>query len=564
MHQQRSLGSCHRAQRPHACPALQVAGLPAQRHASAGSRGLHSSTTAAAVAKAVSSSSAVAPSYVSQEARRAVFDLAQEQISEADAPLVSGRLPTWLRGSLLVNGSGDYRGMQHMFDGYACLTRIRLDGQTGRVAANQRFLDSDAYRNFRSSGRMKYREFATPVPAEGPVGRAMAVLENLMALMSKGRAFTDNASVNLIPLPGDRLLALSEARTAAYLVDPSTLATVRQVEYGDGLAGDLTTAHPKPAPDGSVINFTRSLPLGGYHVYRQDPVTLQRQQIAFVRDRDPLAPCWVHDMAISSHHLVVVEPPLFMSMSSLVLGEPRQYTFMDWRPEEGTRVHVIALDGSGVVTHTAPPLFTFHFANAFESPAASGSGTEICVDFSVYDDPEILNDLSLERLNAFPGKEVSPSRLRRLTIPLRDASGRPVGQSALAAPTPLLKDEDAYGNFHEFPAFNPRFRGKPYRYAYGTAAVRPTNMGNALARHDLVEGSSRLWHQPGGMPSEPSFVPRPGGSAEDDGVLLSPVVLSDGSSCLVVLDAASMEELARAALPFPVPYRFHGTFVAEK
>jgi hypothetical protein len=35
--------------------------------------------------------------------------------------------------------------------------------------------------------------------------------------------------------------------------------------------------------DGTIVNFTRSLPAGGYHVYKQDPVTLARKQIAFVR-----------------------------------------------------------------------------------------------------------------------------------------------------------------------------------------------------------------------------------------------------------------------------------------
>ncbi|GFR47610.1 hypothetical protein Agub_g9346 [Astrephomene gubernaculifera] len=557
----------------------------------------------AASAQGVATEPQIASSVVTQEARRAVFEPAKEQYPEAEALVISGRLPSWLSGSLLLNGCGDYRGgMRHLFDGFACLTRVRLDGGRGSATASQRFLESDAYRSFRRTGRLKYREFATPVPAEGPVGRAMAVAGNLVTLMSGGRAFTDNASVSLTPLPGGRLLALSEARSATFLVDPVSLATLQHVSYSDvrhagttspspssswsppaapagakdTVPGDLTTAHPKVAPDGqTLVNFARTLPYGGYHVYLQDPVTLARREIAFIRDRDPLSPCWVHDMALSRRHLVIVEPPLFMSLPSLVLGRPRPFVFMDWRPAAGTRVHVVALDGSGVVTHTAPPLFTFHFANAFERPATApppgssntgggGSASEICVDFSVYDDPEILNDLSLERLQDFPGKDISPSRLRRLLIPLTDAAGRPVGPSSLAAPVPLLRDEDAYGNFIEFPAFNPRFRGLPYRYVYGTAAVRPTNMGNALARHDLAGGSSKLWHEPGGMPAEPIFVPRPGGTAEEDGVVLSVVTRPDGCSMLLVLDGGSWREVARVALPVGVPYRFHGAWVAEE
>ena len=68
------------------------------------------------------------------------------QVTEAAAQVVSGRLPSWLRGSLLLNGCGDFRGMQHLFDGYACLSRVRLDGQDNRAWASQRFLDTDAYR----------------------------------------------------------------------------------------------------------------------------------------------------------------------------------------------------------------------------------------------------------------------------------------------------------------------------------------------------------------------------------------------------------------------------------
>ena len=45
-------------------------------------------------------------------------------------------------------------------------------------------------------------------------------------------------------------------------------------------------------------------------------------------------------------------------------------------------------------------------------------------------------------------------------------------------------------------------RGKPYRYAFGTAATRPTNMGNSLARHDLAQRTSMVWHEPGATAGE--------------------------------------------------------------
>ncbi len=57
------------------------------------------------------------------------------------------------------------------------------------------------------------------------------------------------------------------------------------------------------------------------------------------------------------------------------------------------------------------------------------------------------------------------------------------------------------------------------------------------------------------------FIPKPGATAEDEGVLLSVLTSASGSSSLVVVDAATMKEMGRADLPYAVPYRFHGTFV---
>ncbi len=59
-------------------------------------------------------------------------------------------------------------------------------------------------------------------------------------------------------------------------------------------------------------------------------------------------------------------------------------------------------------------------------------------------------------------------------------------------------------------------------------------------------------------------MPRPGGEAEDDGVLLSLVSPgAGGRGHLLVLDARTWQEAARVELPVPVPYRFHGAWLAD-
>jgi carlactone synthase/all-trans-10'-apo-beta-carotenal 13,14-cleaving dioxygenase len=63
---------------------------------------------------------------------------------------------------------------------------------------------------------------------------------------------------------------------------------------------------------------------------------------------------------------------------------------------------------------------------------------------------------------------------------------------------------------------------------------------------------------------EPQFIPQPGGVKEDDGVVLSPCVGPDGKAFVLLMDASSWEELARAELPYSTPYRFHGVWLVGR
>ena len=183
-------------------------------------------------------------------------------------------------------------------------------------------------------------------------------------------------------------------------MDAATLETLSQVSFSDGVPGNLTTAHPTRLADGSLLNFTRSTPFGGFHLYKQNPATLARREIAYVPDANPMAGAWVHDFAVTRNYAVIVEAPLYFNLGSLLLGTSTEHVFMDWRAPDGCRVHVVALDGSRTVkTYTAPPFFVFHFANAYEA----ADGRTLHVDLGMYDDPSILNQLSLANLGAFPG-----------------------------------------------------------------------------------------------------------------------------------------------------------------
>ena len=88
-------------------------------------------------------------------------------------------------------------------------------------------------------------------------------------------------------------------------------------------------------------------------------------------------------------------------------------------------------------------------------------------------------------------------------------------------------------------------------------------MGNALSKLDVATGAALTWHCPGAAPGEPTFIPRPGATEEDDGVVIAPCAGPGPNGFMVVLDARTWQELGRAELPMAAPYRFHGAWLPQ-
>ncbi len=82
----------------------------------------------------------------------------------------------------------------------------------------------------------------------------------------------------------------------------------------------------------------------------------------------------------------------------------------------------------------------------------------------------------------------------------------------------------------------------------------------------LVLRKLRLeWREDGCYPGCPVFVPSALPDANDTSGIIISVVLDfrNDTSFLLMLDAASMQELARATLPHAVPFPLHGDFSPE-
>jgi beta,beta-carotene 9',10'-dioxygenase len=448
-----------------------------------------------------------------------------EEETAVDALPVRGELPGWLTGGLVrVTPAklevGDRR-VDHWFDGLAMLNRFGF--ADGRVAYKSRFIRSRAY-DRAQEGRLT-AGFATDP--------CRSIFKRVQSIFSPD--FTDNPNVNLARI-GDRYIAMTETPMPIEF-DPDTLETLPHLQYADKLRGQLTTAHPHhDAERDELVNYLARLSrVSEYVLYGLPAKGSARRVIA----RLPVQrPAYMHAFGMSGRYLILAECPLRVNPLKLALsGRPFIENYV-WDPSEGTKFQVIDRStGELRGTYETDAFFCFHHVNAFDRDG------ELVVDLVAYEDSSIIDSLYLDEHG--PRGTIPPSELRRYTIDLEGGGVR--------------REQLAEGSV-ELPRIDYRRRNtRDYRYAY--FAGSDGGWLDRLVKVDVGDGSRAVWSEPGCYPGEPVFVRRPDGSAEDDGAILSVVLdASAGRSFLLVLDAGSFEELARAEAPHHIPFGFHGQY----
>lgn len=446
---------------------------------------------------------------------------------------VHGAFPDWLQGSLIRNGPAQFevgaRSFNHWFDGAAMLHRFGFAG--GKVSYANKYLQTPGYVGNKAAGKISFREFATD-PCRNLYQRVMSTFKP---------SSSHNASVNLTKLAGE-FLALTETPLPVAF-DAETLETVGVVGFEDKLGFGSTTAHPHFDPQRRVginhlIGYGRESAYSFITIPDEKP--LRRQVVSQLKVAEP---AYIHSFGVTENYLILAEYPLTVNPLELLLsGKPFIENFK-WHPERGARFLIFSKeDGKLVRSHAAEAFFSFHHINAFEENG------DIVVDISGFHDDQLVQQLYLNRLRGEHGGDIAFPEFRRYRLP----------KSGGAATYEVLSDYAI-----ELPRINYRTNGKPYRYAYGSS-IAPEKRGdflNALVKVDVNSRESKLWFEDGCYPGEPVFVAAPGQGAEDEGVILS-VVLdgAKGTSFLLVLDAASFEERARALVPHHIPFGFHGQY----
>jgi all-trans-8'-apo-beta-carotenal 15,15'-oxygenase len=449
--------------------------------------------------------------------------LAGQDLAAADT-VIEGRLPPALRGRYFRNGPGlmqrDAQRYRHWFDGDGFVQSWTL--QDGRASHRGRFVQTEKFLAEQEAGRFLLPAFGTAIKAERPV---------------RGPDSVNTANTSVL-LQGNALYALWEGGSA-YELDPATLATRSVKAWSEELRGMPFSAHPKVEVDGTVWNFgTANGRLAVYQVGADGAV--RRHAVLDVQ-----APAMLHDFAVSQRHLIFLLAPITLDMAAVRAGQS-MLEAMRWGASQATRVLVIdKADFNKRRIFEMPASHVFHFGNAWDD------GRLLRVDY--------VQGVSLPEFNA------SAEQMMRGERPTRaDSTPRVLEINLQTGRLSVAERSEAV----EFPVVDPRVVAQRHRFVwYPTAIDTGARWGfNGLMRLDIESGArERFSFGARTVVEEHVLVPKPGSTREGEGWLVGMGYdVKRQRSFFSVFDAMRLADgpLARAWLPYWVPYGFHGKFYA--
>lgn len=308
-----------------------------------------------------------------------------------------------------------------------------------------------------------------------------------------------------------RILALEEGGLPYEMT--AGLDTIGPFDFAGALTGPMT-AHPKVCPEtGELLFFGYSIrpPFLTYYRASADGLLVQAEPI------DVAVPSMMHDFAITRTRVVFFDSPFVFDWSLAATGFPWR-----WDTDHGAAVGVMDRFGGAVRWMDASTGHLSHVANAWDDGGVTvltGTRTE---------DPTAMPLLHEWRIDPLAGS----------------VDERPLWN----VPT-------------EYPRIAERFTGRENRFVY-TASFSFTAEPDhgEINKHDTVTTTTH--RLPAGHTcGEPVHV---AGSEreEDDGYLLTFAHdRAEDSSYLLVLDSATLENLAEVHLPYRVPGGFHGSWL---
>lgn len=472
------------------------------------------------------------------------------EVTSHDLP-VTGHIPEFLDGRYLRTGPNPVAEVDpatyHWFVGDAMVHGVALrDGQ------------ARWYRN---------RWVRTPAVCAALGEPAPAHVDPRAGMLSTG------PNTNVLAHAG-QTLALVEAGVANYQLTDD-LDTVGSCDFDGTLAGGYT-AHPHRDPTTGELHAVSYSFARGHTVQYSviDTAGHARRTVDIAVAGSPM----MHDFSLTEKYVVIYDLPVTFDPTQLVsttvprwlqlparltlqalIGrvrvpspitaminrDPRPAVGMPyaWNPDYRARIGVLPRDGGNadVRWFDIEPCYVYHPVNAYSE---TRDGAEVLVlDVVRY-------DRMFDRDRRGPAGDAKPT-LDRWSINL-----------ATGAVSAERRDDRS----QEFPRINEALLGGKHRFGYTVGVDGGLNAGTelstALYKHDYATGSCAVAPlDPQLVIGEMCFVPRPGGGAEDDGILIGYGYHRDrDQGQLLMLDAQTCEPVATVHLPQRVPMGFHGNW----
>lgn len=453
-----------------------------------------------------------------------------KEFSPTVLPIIAGKLPDALRGTLYRNGPARLErngvSMGHWFDGDGAILAVHFT-DTGATGV-YRYVQTTGYQEETAANKLLYGNYGMTAPG---------MIWNQWIKPVKNAA---NTSVLALP---NKLLALWEGGKPHGL-DPQTLET-----FGEDNLGSLTkeqsySAHYKQdIKTGEIFNFGVIPGLNAtLNIYKSDPNGKIIQTATHQLQGVPL----IHDFVLAGQYLVFFISPVRLNLWPVLVGISNYSDSLKWQPELGTQIIVFDRENLSLVSQgETEAWFQWHFANGY----LDNNGVLI-VDIARYEDfqtNQYLREVATGQTHTIAKSTFSQVQLNPLT-------------------SKVIKIEKLTNAHCEFPSVPQKNVGQFSPYTYMSGFHPGTNTGeeilNTIACFDHKNGTlTQANIGENYYVSEPIHVQNP--HQAEEGWLLT--VVYDGNThssevWVFTSNRLNQEPICKLGLPSVIPHSFHGTW----
>ncbi|MGE0207374.1 MAG: carotenoid oxygenase family protein, partial [Candidatus Babeliales bacterium] len=239
---------------------------------------------------------------------------------------IQGTMPSWLNGTLLRMGPGQFdlngKSFGNFFDGFGMVHKFSFCN--GTISYANKFIET------------KYR---TKALKRGSLPNTFQEREKSSWLSAVGKLFTkapiyDNANINVSKV-GNEFVAITE--TPYYKAFNLATLDSKKVIFQDKLDGHLCTAHPlTDQKTGETFNIlTQYGNTSNYHIYKLEPGSYSRTTICSLTTKYP---SYIHSFGMTDQYIIMVVIPFVVNPMDLMFSNKAFIDNFVWKPENKTEL----------------------------------------------------------------------------------------------------------------------------------------------------------------------------------------------------------------------------------